>query len=119
MSTLQRGLPTSSPPRRSAAAELVKSAGQADRDLKAGSREHAGKGRRATQRIALDLPSDVVDELKDAVVYLQRNGYPEVTQVGVVADAVRVALGEVRKHHGLERFPARGEHKPKPGRRAV
>ena len=118
MSTQQRGLPTNSPPRRSAAAELVQSPGQAAGDSRSGAGNDAGKRRGATQRISLDLPSDVVDELKDAVVYLQRSGHPEITQVGVVARAVRVELDEVRKRHGLERFPARGEHKPKPGRRA-
>ena len=91
MSRTKRGLPTEPQPRRSAAAKLVDAPereGQrhprSDTDVKPKSR--------TTRRITLDLEAAVVDELKDAVVYLQHNGHPEATQVSITAHGIQDSL---------------------------
>ena len=107
----RRGLPATPPPRRSAAAALV--AGQ-DRSR---SDRRAPSGRRARARLSVDLDADLVDELKDAVVYAQHRGQPELTQVALVETGLRQALEDLAADLGVEDFPSRGDNTPKPGRR--
>lgn len=109
------GLPADEQPRRSPAAELVHASQPADERAVPKSRAPAPSSR--TQRLSLDLDYELVEELRNAVVYLQRQGHPEITQVGMIASALDSLLRSLRQEHGYERFPARGATRPKPGRR--
>ena len=117
MPTSPRGLPARSTPRRSAAAELVQGSGQSDTKSVPAVNDAKGSDRRSTRRLSLDLDARVVEDLKDAVVYLQRNGEPEVTQVSIVSTAIAEAVGSLQRDRDVDQFPPRGEHRPKPGRR--
>lgn len=110
----RRGMPADDQPRRSPAAALVNTSQPVDerpsptRDTAPGSR---------TRRLSLDLDRELVEELRNAVVYFQRQGHPELTQVGLITSALESLLHELRQDHGFERFPSRGDTRPKPGRR--
>lgn len=114
MSSGARGLPAEPRPTRSAAAELVRPEPKTDESR---SSSHGSSTSRRTRRLSLDLDAEVVEELRDAVVYLQRHGQPEVTQVGLVTDALVGQLDALREEHDLESFPPRGHLPLKPGRR--
>ena len=117
MSDPRRGLTAEEPHRRSAAAALVRGDGAADAtNARSGQAKPGARGRR-TRRLSIDLDAELVEELRDAVVYLQRSGVPETTLAGLVAASIGEALQQLRTERGLERFPSRGPHQPKPGRR--
>lgn len=103
MSRTKRGLPVDPQPRRSAAAELVGARDRPRQTDPISDAESFPKPR--TRRITLDLEAPVVEELKDAVVYLQHNGHPEATQVKLVTTGFKNVLEQLARDHSLKRFP--------------
>lgn len=67
-------------------------------------------------KITIQLPEELLEELKDAVVYLQAHG-SDTTLAGQVKLAIERHLGRLRDTYTRgKRFPKR-EHKLRPGRR--
>lgn len=116
MASRSRGLPPEPHTPRSAAAELVQPTDRQDATPPHAPAQSSREPRR-TRRVSLDLDADLVEEFRDAVVYLQRHGQPEVTQVGIVTKALTDALAALKDEHGVNHFPHRHERRLKPGRR--
>lgn len=58
--------------------------------------------------LTVTLPPDLVEELRDAVVYLEQQG-ERVVLAGLVETALTTELRRLRRGHDVgERFPARG-----------
>lgn len=58
--------------------------------------------------LTVTLPPDLVEELRDAVVYLEQQG-ERVVLAGLVETALTTELRRLRRGHDIdERFPARG-----------
>lgn len=59
--------------------------------------------------LTVTLPPDLVEELRDAVVYLEQQG-ERVVLAGLVELALNTELRRLRRSHDVgKRFPARGE----------
>lgn len=70
---------------------------------------------RQRTKLTVQLPAEVVDELRDAVVYLPTQGV-QATVAGLVTQALEAELVRLREQHcdGYP-FPARNTE-PRPGR---
>lgn len=76
-------------------------------------RARSGAADRA--KLTVQLRSELVDELRDAVVYLPTQGV-QATVAGIVEQALDHELARLREeHHRGERFPAR-DVQPRAGR---
>ncbi len=74
-------------------------------------------GRPTRSRLTIELPGDLVEEVKDAVVWLQKNDEDE-TLAKFVAEALRGRLAHLRQQHDFgPRFPRRANPKLRPGAR--
>lgn len=71
---------------------------------------------RRRAKFTTQIAADVVEELRDAVVYLPTRGM-RATVAAVTDEALRRELERLRheRHHG-DRFPPRGAAQPPPGR---
>lgn len=105
----RRGLPAD-PPTTPAQAVV----GGPDQPGTASSRGGRSAGTDRT-KLTVQLRSELVDELRDAVVYLPTQGV-QATVAGIVEEALNHELTRLREeHHGGERFPAR-DVQPRAGR---
>lgn len=97
----RRGLPTTTP---ATPAEAIVSAARQP-DATSGRTRPAGDSART--KLTVQLPADLVDELRDAVVYLPTQGV-QATVAAIVKQAVHRELSRLRDdHHQGQRFPAR------------
>ncbi len=95
------------PRKHRSAAQTLASAGQEEATAQGADRS----------RISFDLPTVLVNELRDAAVALLRVN-PTATLVGIVEDALRAELERLRSEHNSGKpFPRRPVSKLRPGRR--
>lgn len=105
----RRGLPADSP---ATPAEAVVSASDQPGTAFRRRGRSAGADR---AKLTVQLRSEVIDELRDAVVYLPTQGV-QATVAGIVEQALDHELARLRQeHHAGERFPAR-DVQPRAGR---
>lgn len=74
---------------------------------------------RQKTRFNVDLDRQLGEELRDAVVYAQYHGRPDITQTALVGRSIRIALDELKQELGVGSFPPRGGRSPRPGRPPV
>lgn len=76
----------------------------------------ASTGERQRAKLTVQLSAELIDELRDAVVFLPTQGV-QATVAGLVSQALERELVRLREeHHGGHRFPERNAE-PRAGRR--
>lgn len=67
------------------------------------------------KRITFDLRPEIVEELRDCVVYAQYHGRPDITQTGLVERGLLLAIQELGLEFQVEHFPPRRDRRPRVG----
>lgn len=107
----RRGLPDTQPA--NPAAAVVNPAGQPS--ATAATHPPAPAAQRQRSKLTVQLPAELVDELRDAVVFLPTQGV-QATVAGLVTQALEHELATLREqHHDGHPFPARNTD-PRAGR---
>lgn len=72
------------------------------------------KAARKRKKIPCDVDADFLEEIKDAVVFLQRGAAPQTSIRSFVEDACREKLKRIVRKHG--EIPSRNDVAPRQGR---
>lgn len=69
------------------------------------------------KRLTTDVPTDMLEEVNDLVVYLQQQGDSHVSKQALVVGWIERGLRAEKRKLGVERVPKRSRSRLRPGRR--